>query len=451
MIDSFWTKRRIKRLAGGDTLLVGKWLEDYAGWIYGRAWYCCQGDQTQAQQILEETFVSAAGRMNGPAKTNQTMGEWLLSVFEQTAADGHLGRVTEMQASPEIQKAVRNFSTQALLKTEFFWPELVWLGQQALAMLSRDEQEVLVCRYVRLEGPADIAAKYGLAISEVQTLLYKARHSFRRILELLTQAGAEEASQPAQADLAALEGNLEKVFCAMAPKPTPGPQALQQLKERVMAIAAQNRPRGWRNFNKKKVCVGCGIAALCGTISFFALWGGTSSKSKEKTGTQPNGSLRTRENGRRSTASNSTEDIQLAFELGAAQNIEGLLGILRTGSYPAQIVAAYYLGQFGDKTAIDLLDQAAQKWYAENPMEKNPFIEAIAAIEGRMREQMRDALRKAQIPPEPRPVAREPNFILKEQTAVEEPNTLPTQKTSATEPNKPQREPNYTSAGIARD
>ena len=50
-----------------------------------------------------------------------------------------------------------------------------------------------------------------------------------------------------------------------------------------------------------------------------------------------------------------------------AQDIEGLLGILRTGTYPAQIAAAHYLAQYGDQSAINLLDQAAQKWYAENP------------------------------------------------------------------------------------
>ncbi|MEN6306994.1 MAG: hypothetical protein ABFD91_04490, partial [Anaerohalosphaeraceae bacterium] len=87
---------------------------------------------------------------------------------------------------------------------------------------------------------------------------------------------------------------------------------------------------------------------------------------------------------------------KLAFELGEKKDMEGLIRILQTGTYPAQLVAANYLGRFGDKTAIDALDQAAQKWYAHESNETNPFIESIKAIENRakVRQRLEEELEK---------------------------------------------------------
>jgi hypothetical protein len=83
------------------------------------------------------------------------------------------------------------------------------------------------------------------------------------------------------------------------------------------------------------------------------------------------------------------QQMKLAFELGENKDVAGLIRILQTGSYPAQLIAAKYLGQCADKSAINALDQAAQKWYAHETNETNPFIEAIKAIENRAKVRQR--------------------------------------------------------------
>jgi len=37
MIDAFWTRWRVRRLYKADQALAGKWLDDYAGWLYQQA------------------------------------------------------------------------------------------------------------------------------------------------------------------------------------------------------------------------------------------------------------------------------------------------------------------------------------------------------------------------------------------------------------------------------
>jgi hypothetical protein len=430
MIDSFWTRRRVKLLAGGDVHLVQKWLEDYAGWIYGRAWYGCRGDEVQAARILEQTFLSVAEHLN-EYKSGQTMAESLLSVFTQVTTEG-FGQPVETSVSPEVQIAVQRLSTHPLLETEPFWPELIQLCQQALAMLSRDEQEILVCRYLRLEGPAVIVAKYERTIADVQTLLYKARHSFRRILESLSQIGSQETSRPIPADLASQEMNLEKIFRALNPKPALTPGTMQRLQEQILAVLARNKPADWNA--GKKIAVACGVVVLCGAVVLWAMWMRPSSGRENKTETRRGNSPSTQQNDRQADSGNLPQDIRQVFEMGETRNIQGLLGVLRTGPYPMQIVAAHYLGQFGDKAAIDLLDRAAQKWYAENPTEENPFIGAIEAIENRTRQEIRKSLHETQMATVPQQAGAEPNVI---KTPLPDPNVLPKAKTVAAEPNTP--------------
>jgi DNA-directed RNA polymerase specialized sigma24 family protein len=440
MIDLFWTKWRIKQLARGDALLTGKWLEDYARWLYARVWYRCQCDRAEAQKLLEETFVSAAGRLKEYTAVRCPMSEWLLSVYEQFAADFPVA-ARSRQPSPEVCKAVWCLSMQPISETEIFWPELTSLSQQALAMLACDEQRLLMCRYFRLERPANTAAQYGLGLSEIQTLLYRASHSFRRILETLTQAGGVEISQRGQMDSAILEANLEKIFRTLVPE-VPTVEFMAQLKERIETVLVQNKPTGWSDSNKKKLYLGGVVAVGCGVMLGFVIWGGGSSSiSKKKTKTFQNSGLRTQQNVPPSSSPDAAQEVQTAVRLGTAQDVEGLLGVLRAGTYPAQIAAAYYLGQYGDKSAINLLDQAAQKWYVENPGGTNPFIEAIAAIENRMRLRAKEELETPPVPPVQGPVVEEVNSSLKKKT-IPEPNLVPVRTITEPKPQKHSIEPN---------
>jgi DNA-directed RNA polymerase specialized sigma24 family protein len=461
MIDSFWTKWRIKQLARGEALLAGKWLEDYARWLYGRAWYRCQGEQAQTQRLVEETFTAAAGRLKECAAGKSPMSEWLLSIYEQLAAGLPVSGPT-LQSTPELRKAVGCFLISPVLETEAYWPELTRLGQQALAMLSCDEQCLLVCRYIRLERPASTAALYGRDVSTIQTLLYKASHSFRRILEALAGPEAREASGRGQMDSAILEANLEKVFRTIVPE-SPSLEFMAQLKGRVEAILAQSGSAGWSK--NTKLCLGAGCAVLCAVILIVAWYGISGATANEQAIQTPRkNDVSVKKDVSAAVPPDSAQEVQLAVRLGTAQDVEGLLGILRKGTYPAQVAAAHYLAQFGDQSAINLLDQAAQKWYAENSAGPNPFIEAIAAIENRMRLQARqELLAKAQslltrppATPETPPtqnetiVLQEPNTLIKQEAAkpqspvLTEPNVLPQEPNDAepllviyAEPNEP--------------
>jgi hypothetical protein len=309
-------------------------------------------------------------------------------------------------------------------------------------MLSCDEQYLLICRYFRLERPADTAAQYDMSLSQMQTSLYRASHSFRRILDTLTQHGVRETPQRGQLDSAILETNLEKIFRTLVPE-SPTLDFMAQLKERVEAVLSQNKSMGWSESNKKKVYLGTSIAVLCTVIMIF-IWRGNyaSPAADDEMKTSQNTRARAPKNVSPTAAPDAAQEVQLAVRLGMAQDMEGLLGILRTGTYPAQIAAAHYLGQYGDQSAINLLDQASQKWYTENSTGANPFIEAIAAIENRMRLQARKQLQaKAQsllsrkTAANKTTISREPNVVPKQESAKPLLPILPDPNAAPEEPN----------------
>lgn len=441
MIDSFWTKWRIRQLARGENLLVGQWLEDYARWLYGRLWYRCLGQKEQAQQLLEEIFVSAAGQLKEFTSIRGSMSEWLLFIYEQLTAN--LPATDKPpQPGPQIRKAVWSLAVQPISEAEPLCPELAQYSQRALAMLSCDHQRVLVCRYCHLERLANTAAQYNCSLPEIQALLYKASHSFRRGLEALAQTGAEEISQTGRSDSTVLETNLEKIFCSLVLE-SPSPEIMIQLKERITTVLTHNKQTNWSGSTGKFYLFG-GFIIVCAIIIFFVWQGkrGPFVSPKENTSQEPK--MNTQQNVSQVSTPDAAQEVQTAVQLGKAQDVEGLMGILRTGTFPAQIAAAYYLGRYGDKSAINLLDQAAQKWYAQNPAGKNPFLEAIEAIETRMRQQMQEELKAAQIPPVKESAVQIADSILGKRAVEHEPNVLsPTQKKPVlVEPNLLPQEPN---------
>ena len=73
------------------------------------------------------------------------------------------------------------------------------------------------------------------------------------------------------------------------------------------------------------------------------------------------------------------EELKRVFELGKAGNVDALLEILKSGQFVSQRMAAPFIGNLADPSAIDLLLQAEEKWYPK-ALGNNPFAEAIKQI-----------------------------------------------------------------------
>lgn len=428
MIDAFWTTWRVRRLCRGDAALVGKWLDDYVGWLYGRLWFQSEHDTARAGLMLTDVFSSAASRLDQWLQHPRPMSEWLLTWVDPHSFPSRAGS----QSTPDIQNQAQILWTHSLSETTSLTPELLDISQQALSLLSRDDQEVMICRYLRLETVAELASHHGETIADMQNLLYRARHSFRRSLESLTQAATSPPEKSALADQDVLDANLEKLFRSLGPKPTLAVESLEPLKASILDILSRRGAVELKLSLRRWAIVVAAVVLLGGIWGVFCLCqsGGevqqpdvSQSQQKTKEAVPEKSSPQNVDVG---------QQVKQVLVLGEQHDIEGLVEIVRNGPYSVQLAAAHFLGQFGDKSAIDALDRAAQKWFPGKPSESNPFVDAIAAIEARIRdekkqeelEKMKQAVLDTALP------------LLKKKLEKTEPNAAPT------EPNKPQSEPN---------
>lgn len=388
MIDAFWTRWRVRRLCKADQALAGKWLDDYAGWLYRRAWYCTGQNEPQAHQILSQTLAAAAGQIADYPGSSVSMSEWLLGFY--LATEGVQKTDFSWLQDSAVQAIVRTITTQSIPEDAKAREKLLQACQCALALLGRDDQEILISRYLRMETPAQMAAAYGLDSSQMQELLYRARHAFRRTLESLTGAVSNEINRAAQDSMEVLEANLENLFQSLGTAPRIDPDQMNTIRETVLEILSKNRPGSvFLQLSWKKLLIAVFIAVMLLIGAVF--W--QSDAESQAPNPEPIGAAvqktTSSENKNAPTSAEMGQQMKLAFELGENKDVEGLIRILQTGSYPAQLIAARYLGQCADKSAINALDQAAQKWYAHETNETNPFIEAIKAIENRAKVRQR--------------------------------------------------------------
>ncbi|MBN1124028.1 MAG: zf-HC2 domain-containing protein [Sedimentisphaerales bacterium] len=75
-------------------------------------------------------------------------------------------------------------------------------------------------------------------------------------------------------------------------------------------------------------------------------------------------------------------EVDIARRKFAAGDVQGLIDLLQNGDEQVQLVAADFLAQIGDQSAMRALLQAAQDW--QGPTEENPYIEALRTILARM-------------------------------------------------------------------
>ncbi len=429
MIDAFWTRWRVRRLYKADQALAGKWLDDYAGWLYRRAWYCTGQNEPEAHRILSQTLSAAAGRISEYLGQSVPMSEWLLGLY-LTTEEPQKADFSRLQ-DPAIQAIVRTITTQSIPDDAKGREKLLQACQCALALLGRDDQEILVSRYLRMDTLAQMAAAHQMDSTQMQGLLYRARHAFRRTLESLTGTVSNEMNRPAQDSMEVLEANLENLFQSLGAAPRINPDEMNAIRATVLEILSKHKPgSSFSLFLWKSL-----IAAAIGILIVIAVLLWRSDTDTEAANPDP---TRTTTKNTSSSANRNTptpvdmgQEMKLAFELGENKDIEGLIRMMQTGSYPVQLIAAKYLGQFADKSAINALDQAAQKWYAHETNETNPFIEAIKAIENRAKVRQR--------------LEAELEKIKAQQTVAE--STEQNEVTSVTqigpdEPNQPETEPN---------
>jgi len=137
--------------------------------------YCmtlASGRQEMAEEIAQEVFVTAAGRVNKFKSKRGTFRSWLLGIaknrFRKLEAKEARRRRYETQFSTESSERQNGHSQQVLV-------------YEALARLPAQYRLVLEAKYLEGRTVNEIAENQGRTVKAMESLLSRAREKFAQV------------------------------------------------------------------------------------------------------------------------------------------------------------------------------------------------------------------------------------------------------------------------------
>ncbi len=139
--------------------------------------YRLLGRPESAEDVVAETFqrlLQALYRGAGPRKHLQA---WLYRVLYNLVVDQYRRQTSRLQRLPEdlADESGPDEEVQRLIAQERV--------RQALHRLTREQQQVIVCKYLEGMSNDEVAAVMGKPVGAVKSLQHRALAALRRILE----------------------------------------------------------------------------------------------------------------------------------------------------------------------------------------------------------------------------------------------------------------------------
>lgn len=446
MLDKDWNNQKLRQLAQGDPQALAEWTQRVIPWLYARLYF--ELGEKAAGDALTQTLCQAAVQIAANPSQFYPCCPRLMDLSSQAAAP-HKTDTPPRQITENTRSIIQKLTTEAISGDPHQLEQATAVLQHAAALLSIDDQHLLLNKYQKLDSSDRLAQIMDIPASDIENALYKARYTLRRTMELL--AGVEPQTTGAVPTFVAIfEANLETLFRSMPPMPQPSEQQISQAAAAFEKSLLDNRIPDKRLSLRTKIIVAAAVCLIAAGLFYLIDQMQPANVPNANSGQSLQASSQTQP----ASAKDASEELAAVQEAGQRKNVQELMKFIRTGQYPAQVLAAHYLGQYGDSSAIGALDSASQKWFAGQAGQEDPFMTAIKAIEKRIDLQKRQQeyqkiaenvktiihTRNAQIPP-PQP-AKEPNLPPekphqpKPATAPAEPN-LP-----ATKPQIDKNEPN---------
>ncbi len=428
-----WTRSELRGLLQGDRKALETWIREQADFLYTWLIGAYGLSSSDAGRLVSAVFSAALEEIDRFRLHDGSMFRWLQSLARERIETQLPAAAQSVQPrepwTPEDLAPARALVQIAEKPFDETWierPICADLLRAALSDLDEDDRNVLLARYHSFSSGAGLSVSTGLSPEEAQNRLVRARHELRLGLYREVRKGCPslEPLSPSVC-LEVFEANLEKLFhtldpCLHLPEETRS-KLIQSLSRDAARIGIGRRHE---LMQRRIIAFAAGAAAVAVLLVIGVVLTAQryrrsqilpatavrtpspqpSPKAVEKV---PVSTKRPAEMDR----GQMEQQLLLVFRYGTEQDIPALLEILRTGHYSAQLVAAHFLGQYGDASVINPLQNAAEHWYPSE-REENPFLKAIDAIETRLREQASEEVETPEEPETPGvlPVATEPNL-----------------------------------------
>jgi RNA polymerase sigma-70 factor (ECF subfamily) len=173
--ERVWREQALRRaVLAGDEHAWRSWYEgEYAG-LYAYVLWRCAGLRDHADDVVQETWLTAVRRIRRFDPAQGSFGGWLRGIAGNVLSN-HFRRLQRRRAEP--------------LNGQLPAPDIDRRRQQAeriaqaLSLLPPRYEGVLRSKYVDGLSVADIAAASGESVKAIESLLTRARQAFREAYE----------------------------------------------------------------------------------------------------------------------------------------------------------------------------------------------------------------------------------------------------------------------------
>ncbi|MEP7285572.1 MAG: sigma-70 family RNA polymerase sigma factor [Chloroflexota bacterium] len=138
-------------------------------------------DEQQAEDIASDVFIKfmdTVGTFRGP---HQSLRGWLFKVA-RNEVNHHYGKIRRFPMTALEEWLQEPDLESDDLETQFIRSVTVERTREALKMLARDQQEVLILRFAEALDLQTTAEVMGKSISAIKSLQFRAVDTLRRIL-----------------------------------------------------------------------------------------------------------------------------------------------------------------------------------------------------------------------------------------------------------------------------
>jgi RNA polymerase sigma-70 factor (ECF subfamily) len=173
--DRVWRERGLRSaVLAGDERAWQTWYDESFEGLYAYVWWRCAGLRDLADEVVQETWLTAVRRVRDFDPARGSFGGWLCGIAANVLRS-QLRREGRRRASPCPGAAGAAAPADAALERR----EEAEAIARALAELPERYEAVLRAKYLDGRSMAEIAAAWGETPKAVESLLTRARQAFR--------------------------------------------------------------------------------------------------------------------------------------------------------------------------------------------------------------------------------------------------------------------------------
>jgi RNA polymerase sigma-70 factor (ECF subfamily) len=172
--DRVWRERGLREaVLAGDERAWRVWYDESSAELAGYVSWRCGGLRDQADEVVQETWLTAVRRLSSFDPTAGSFSGWLRGIAVNLLRN-RFRRDFRRQARPEgTTRTVEPADAEAVRREQ---AEGVAI---ALASLPEHYEAVLRAKYLDGQSMSDIATARGESVKAVESLLTRARAAFR--------------------------------------------------------------------------------------------------------------------------------------------------------------------------------------------------------------------------------------------------------------------------------